>query len=98
MEGPPVLEPHSVDALITSPPYLNNYHYIRNTRPQLYWLGLVQAPSDLKQIEMSSFGRFWQTVRAGPPIELAVDIPELRHVLDLVAAQNPDKGVYGGRG
>ena len=23
----------SVDVVITSPPYLNNYHYIRNTRP-----------------------------------------------------------------
>jgi hypothetical protein len=30
-----------VDLAITSPPYLNNYHYPRNTRPQLHWLGFV---------------------------------------------------------
>ena len=58
----------SVDVVITSPPYLNNYHYIRNTRPQLYWLGLVSAPSELKRIERESFGRFWQTVRAGAEV------------------------------
>ena len=29
------LEPNSVDVVITSPPYLNNYHYNRNTRPQM---------------------------------------------------------------
>jgi hypothetical protein len=27
------LEPNTVDLVITSPPYLNNYHYNRNTRP-----------------------------------------------------------------
>ena len=45
------IEPRSIDVLITSPPYLNNYHYIRNTRPHLFWLGLAQAPADLKTIE-----------------------------------------------
>ena len=27
------LPPDSVDLVVTSPPYLNNYHYVRNTRP-----------------------------------------------------------------
>ena len=35
------LDEGSVDLLVTSPPYLNNYHYNRNTRPQLYWLGFL---------------------------------------------------------
>ena len=89
---------HSVDLLVTSPPYLNNYHYIRNTRPQLYWLGLVGQPSDTKDMEQESFGRFWQTVRALPAVELAADIPELHSLLDSLAQKNPEKGVYGGRG
>lgn len=33
----------SVDLIITSPPYLNNYHYNRNTRPQLYYVGAFPA-------------------------------------------------------
>ena len=47
---------NSVDLLITSPPYLNNYHYNRNTRPHLYWLGLVHATKDLRTLEQQNFG------------------------------------------
>lgn len=86
------------DLAITSPPYLNNYHYVRNTRPQLFWLGLVQSTADLRHIEQESFGRFWQTVRGGPPIRLAFDLPALERVLDCIRATNSHRGVYGGGG
>jgi len=86
------------DVLITSPPYLNNYHYIRNTRPQLYWLDLMTRPEDFKQMEIQSFGQFWQTARSAPGIALRVGIPELTQALDLVSQQNQEKGEYGGRG
>jgi hypothetical protein len=36
LQSADVLKPGTVDVLVTSPPYLNNYHYVRNTRPQLY--------------------------------------------------------------
>ena len=49
----------SVDLIITSPPYLNNYHYNRNTRPHLYWLDFAKQPSDLKNLEFSNFGKYW---------------------------------------
>jgi len=88
----------SVDILITSPPYLNNYHYVRNTRPQLYWIGLVEEPKDTKSIELDSFGQFWQTVRSGPQIDLKPAIPGLREVIDRVRERNSDKGDYGGAG
>lgn len=88
----------SVDVLVTSPPYLNNYHYVRNTRPQLYWLDLIDGSGDLKKLEEESFGRFWQTVRGAPPIELASELPELQEVLQCVRKRNPEKGIYGGRG
>ena len=48
-----------MDLVVTSPPYLNNYHYNRNTRPQLYWLGLVESTRELKEIEQRNFGKFW---------------------------------------
>jgi len=88
----------SVDVLITSPPYLNNYHYVRNTRPQLYWLGLVDSTKAIKQMELESFGKFWQTVRAGPHIGLDFEIPQLTDTLRSIRARNPNKGVYGGNG
>ena len=31
------LDAASVDLVVTSPPYMNNYHYVRNSRPQLFW-------------------------------------------------------------
>ena len=92
------IEPRGIDVLITSPPYLNNYHYIRNTRPHLFWLGLAQAPTDLKAIERQSFGLFWQTVRSGPPVALQPDLPHLAERIEQLRALHPEKGPYGGSG
>jgi len=98
LDGSRVLPARSVDVVVTSPPYLNNYHYVRNTRPQLYWLGLVDQRPDLKKLEEDSFGRFWQTVRAGPRVELAFELPGLRKLLETIRERNPEKGAYGGSG
>ena len=85
----------SVDLIVTSPPYLNNYHYNRNTRPQLYWLDFVQSAQDLKRIENLNFGKYWQTVRQGPVVRLDPRItdPEINAALDLLRSRRPEKGV-----
>jgi hypothetical protein len=90
--------PRSVDMVITSPPYLNNYHYPRNTRPQLYWLGLVAGRGEVRQMEDDRFGKFWQTVRAGADVPLGFDAPELEALLSQLKARNGHRGVYGGQG
>jgi len=87
-----------VDVVVTSPPYLNNYHYVRNTRPQLYWLGMVTSNSELKAMEHTSFGKFWQTVRAGPEVKLGMPYPKLATVIARLSEENRGRGVYGGRG
>jgi excisionase family DNA binding protein len=92
------LEEASVDVLITSPPYLNNYHYVRNTRPQMFWLDFVGEAGDLRQLETSSFGKFWQTVRGEPPIALDFSYPELERKLSELRSLNAEKGPYGGVG
>lgn len=94
------LSPESVDLIITSPPYLNNYHYVRNTRPQLYWLGYARHPHDLKDLEASNFGKYWQTVRAGAPVQLEFSLPgtDIAERLELLRNTNPQRGVYGGEG
>ena len=94
------LEPGSIDLCITSPPYLNNYHYIRNTRPQLYWLGFVKNPRDADFLEQENFGKYWQTVREMKPIKL--DIPNapdklITQLCELAKIKN-DRGIYGGQG
>jgi DNA modification methylase len=98
LQGATVLPPATVDVLVTSPPYLNNYHYVRNTRPQLHWLGLIDNNGGLKKLEQDNFGQFWQTVRGGPIVGLAFSFPELERILVAIRERNRDKGVYGGGG
>ena len=94
------LRPESVDLLVTSPPYLNNYHYNRNTRPQLYWLGLAHQPRDFHELEQLNFGKFWQTVRELPLVDLGFALPEtdIAARLEALRALNPEMGIYGGNG
>ena len=83
----------SADVLITSPPYLNNYHYNRNTRPHLYWLGFAEAPRDLKPLEEQNFGKFWQTVRDQECVGLSfeLDDPEIQGCLETLRKKTPRK-------
>ena len=99
-DGCRALPRESVDLVITSPPYLNNYHYSRNTRPHLYWLGFCSSPQDLKRLEALNFGTYWQNARDRERIDLAPEIQD-REILDAieeVRAKHPEKGVYGGSG
>ncbi|MEW6714528.1 MAG: DNA methyltransferase [Nitrospirota bacterium] len=90
----------SVDLVITSPPYLNNYHYNRNTRPQLYWLGYAHSPDDLKKLEEMNFGKFWQTVRDLDRLDLSFALPntDIGERLQTLRTLNNEKGTYGGNG
>ena len=88
----------SVDLVVTSPPYMNNYHYVRNSRPQLFWIGLIQSPSELKPLETGNFGKFWQTVRSDKPAPLTPRLPQLEEEIAEIRCINSDRGVYGGNG
>jgi hypothetical protein len=94
------VEKGTVDLVVTSPPYLNNYHYNRNTRPHLYWLGFAHSVRDFDHLENSNFGKFWQTVREQECLELDFNLPDsdIKERLDELRRLNPDKGVYGGNG
>lgn len=93
-----LLREKSIDIAITSPPYLNNYHYPRNTRPQIHWLGFSNKRGYEGANESQSFGKFWQTVRDLPDVELDFDLPELNDTLQIVRKLNNEKEQYGGRG
>ena len=92
------IDAESVDLVVTSPPYMNNYHYVRNSRPQLFWSGLIQSPSELKRLETGNFGKFWQTVRGDAPIELTPRLPQLEAEIAEMRRINNERGVYGGNG
>ena len=95
-----LVKQHSVDLIVTSPPYMNNYHYNRNTRPHLYWLGFCDSPQDFKLLENLNFGTYWQTARDLAPVELnpLIQTQEIIETLRVIREKNPDKGSYGGQG
>ena len=99
-DGYTALDEGSVDLLVTSPPYLNNYHYNRNTRPHLYWLGFCFSPRDLKRLETLNVGTYWQNARDEERINLDPSIADeaIREAIDELRVRNPEKGVYGGNG
>jgi hypothetical protein len=47
-----------------------------------------------------NFGKFWQTVRELPRLDLAFSLPDsdLETQLEHLRTLNPDKGIYGGNG
>jgi SAM-dependent methyltransferase len=92
------LEPGTVDVMVTSPPYMNNYHYVRNTRPQLYWLNFIASPGEQRPLETHNFGQYWQTVRDAAPIELTFEHHELAEILVQLRATRTAQGAYGGPG
>lgn len=92
------IESRSIDLMITSPPYLNNYHYVRNTRPQLYWLNLITSTAEQKLLEEKNFGTFWQIARDKETVELNFEHEELEQILERLRAVNSEKGQYGGVG
>ncbi len=99
-DGYEAVAKESVDLLVTSPPYLNNYHYNRNTRPHLYWLGLCKTTGDLKRLEALNFGTYWQNARDREQVELDPTIEDeaIHETLAEVRGKNPEKGIYGGAG
>ncbi len=92
------LESGSVHLMVTSPPYLNNYHYVRNTRPQLYWLGLISSPEGQRPLEERNFGTFWQIARGKDYVALAFEHNGLERILAEIRKLNVEKGQYGGNG
>ncbi len=98
LESEDTLPPCSVDLMVTSPPYMNNYHYVRNTRPQLFWLSLVSSPKELRRLEEANFGKYWQTVRDKEPPCLNFDHPQLSGILAQIRETRAEKGPYGGPG
>ena len=92
------LDTGSIHLMVTSPPYMNNYHYVRNTRPQLYWLNFIASPGEQKYLETHNFGQYWQTVRDAGPVALAFDHPRLTKTLEQLRSTRTEQGAYGGPG
>jgi DNA modification methylase len=71
------LQDSSVDLIVTSPPYINAFDYVRSLKFENYWLGLVRD-SDLERIRRENIG----TESVGPITMIDFKaIPEIEEIL-----------------
>jgi hypothetical protein len=49
------------DTVITSPPYVNRYSYVWNTRPHLFFLDIFTTPKESSQLDLKTVGGTWGT-------------------------------------
>lgn len=92
----PALEGGCADLLVTSPPYVNNMNYIRQTRPHLYWLD-YWADRSRRKFEDNMMGSYWQIVR-NEEVEMEYPTETLRSVTDEIRQQEPEREELGGPG
>lgn len=92
----PALKDECVDLLVTSPPYVNNMNYIRQTRPHLYWLD-YWADRSRRKFEDNMMGSYWQIVR-NKSIEIEYPTETLRNVTDDIRQEEPEREELGGPG
>jgi len=49
----------NIDKLITSPPYPNRFSYIHTTRPQLFFMDLIEDAKEATELDLKAIGGTW---------------------------------------
>ena len=100
LDGYRELPAGGVDLLVTSPPYLNNYHYNRNTRPPPVLAGLLQGAGRPQAPRGDELRHLLAERRERERVDLdpVAAVRELEDVLEDVRQRNAHKGIYGGQG
>ena len=80
-----VLQPNSVDAVITSPPYPNEKDYTRTTRLESVLLGFIQTKQDLRSLKRNLVRSNTRGVYKGDCDDrLVVDHKEIQRIADAI--------------
>lgn len=53
------IEGYKIDTLITSPPYPNRFSYIHTTRPQLFFMDLIEDANEATELDLKAIGGTW---------------------------------------
>jgi hypothetical protein len=92
-----VLEPGSVDAVITSPPYPNEKDYTRTTRLESVLLGFIRDRADLRALKQSLVRSNTRNVYKGDDDDAFVaDHPEIQRIADEVERRRIELGKTSG--
>lgn len=92
-----VLEPHSVDGVITSPPYPNEKDYTRTTRLESVLLGFIQDKAQLQQLKRSLVRSNTRSVyKDDDDDQLVAAHPEVQRIAAAIEARRIELGKTSG--
>lgn len=69
-----------IDRVITSPPYPNRFSYVHTTRPQLFFMGLLETAREATDIDLAAIGGTWgraTSILQNGPLYANKDIQEI---------------------
>lgn len=91
-----VLEPGSIDAVITSPPYPNEKDYTRTTRLEAIMLGFIKDKSELQALKRSLVRSNTRGVYKGDDDRWIQEHPEVKRIADAIEARRIELGKTSG--
>lgn len=92
-----ILEPQSIDAVITSPPYPNEKDYTRTTRLESVLLGFVRSRSELRGLKGGLLRSNTRGVyKADDDDAWVEDQPEVQRIADAIEARRIELGKTSG--
>lgn len=92
-----VLEPHSVDAVITSPPYPNEKDYTRTTRLESVILGFLRDKESLRNLKKGLVRSNTRGVYKGDSDDVWMErFPEIQRIADAIEQRRIELGKTSG--
>jgi hypothetical protein len=92
-----VLEPNSIDAIITSPPYPNEKDYTRTTRLESVLLGFIKNKADLRAVKNNLLRSNTRNVYKGDDDDSWVsEHPEIQRIAAAIEARRIELGKTSG--
>lgn len=92
-----VLEPHSIDAIITSPPYPNEKDYTRTTRLESVLLGFLNTKQEIRDVKKTLVRSNTRSVYTTDEDDQWVSqFPEIQDIADAIEARRIELGKTSG--
>jgi len=89
-----LVKPLKIDAVVTSPPYVNGTNYIRNTKVELWFLRCLHTKDDLKKLRTKAVTTGINTVqKMKMHRSRGIDCPELDEVISKLETRAYDKRI-----
>jgi DNA modification methylase len=92
-----IIEPDSVDAVITSPPYPNEKDYTRTTRLESVVLGFIKNKAELREMKRNLIRSNTRGVYKGDEDDKwIVGYPEIQHIAESIEKRRKELGKNSG--